>query len=64
MKEVECWCCENYKFLPDEETDNGFCILKNTRLSAYDKVCEEFIMMRGLYTRRPIPDYCINYKNK
>ncbi len=61
MKDVECWCCENYKLFIDESTDNGFCILHGTRLSAYDVVCKFFIKRCGLYTKRSIPEYCINY---
>lgn len=64
MKEVVCWCCENYKLVDLYDTDWGFCVHKNSELSGYDRVCEEFIMRRGLYTKRTVPDYCRNYKNE
>ena len=63
MSEVLCWCCENYKLI-DDNTENGFCVLQRVKVSAYDRVCEDFIKRCGLYTKRTIPDYCKNYKEK
>lgn len=67
MREVECWCCQyfvvNYK-------DNhslypiGLCSLKSKETYLTDKVCEEFILSSGLYTKRSIPNYCKKYHQK
>ena len=66
MSEVLCWCCEHYFNFDDlkiceGKIVNGTCILKKTLLSASDTVCEEFVLRRGLYTNRTIPNYCKNY---
>ena len=66
MNEVVCWCCENYRIFIDKgNMDLGICLLQKKELPIDSKVCEHFILRRGLYTKRSIPDYCINYsKNK
>ena len=64
MAEVICACCDHYLYYK-EKNDNyetALCELCNRRVSGYDKVCEDYILMKGMGTRRTIPDYCKNYK--
>ena len=59
-KVVECWCCKHFTLRDNHDT--GACALKWKIVPAHDKVCEDFVMLKGLYTNRTIPDYCKNYK--
>ncbi len=69
MSKVVCWCCE--KFVLKETTEielayskniDGKCTLKNISCTAQDKVCQDFVLRNGLFTKRTIPSYCKNYK--
>ena len=62
MNYVLCGCCDKYRVIYEDTTERGLCELCNKVVSAYDEVCSEFIMRRGYYTKRAIPDYCKNYK--
>lgn len=63
MSEVVCWYCENYRIFIDKgNMDLGICLLNKKELSIDNKVCEHFIIRSGLYTKRDIPDCCVNYK--
>ena len=62
MKFVLCYCCDHYNVVFEDTTERGLCELCNKVVSAYDEVCSEFIMRKGYYTKRVIPDYCKNYK--
>ncbi len=60
---VECWYCEHYTWF-SVNSDNSFaiCDIKNHCVSAKEKVCDQFILGKGIFTKRYIPDYCIHYK--
>ena len=64
MSVVQCWCCQNYRLIDDETVGNdiGYCILKKQCVKLEAEVCCEFILRKGLYTKRNIPDYCKNYR--
>lgn len=62
MEYVKCWCCEYY--WPYDDSGKDICLLKNTYISAFDTVCEDFLLNSGLYTNRTIPYYCVNYSDK
>ena len=62
MDFVLCYCCDHYDVVFEDTTELGLCKPCKKIASAYDDVCEQFIMRRGLYTKRAIPDYCKNYK--
>ena len=69
MAEVVCWCCENYNSLNRLMIINGafvdgYCLRYNKPCLSESNVCEEFVMRIGLFTKRTIPDYCKNYKEK
>ncbi len=57
-----CWCCEH--FVLREKTLEGGCILKWKIVPAFQIVCPEFVLNGGIFTKRKIPDYCVNYENK
>jgi len=62
-KFVECWHCEHYVWF-SLSNDNSFaiCDVKNSCVFANNKVCEQFLLGKGVHTNRDIPDYCIHYK--
>ena len=62
MDYVLCYCCKNYQLVFEDTTEQGLCKMRKSVISAYDKVCNEFVMRKGLYTKRQIPDYCKNNK--
>ena len=63
MTEVMCGNCEHYLYYKERgERLEALCDFCGRRVSAFDKVCEEFIIMQGLFTKRTIPDYCKYYK--
>ena len=66
MKEIVCWCCEHYRvYLKEGDMDLGICLLHNKELPTENRVCEDFILKFGVYTKREIPSYCKHYqKNK
>lgn len=70
MKEVICGYCKFFRGTKQELRGNhyylttGNCKLKDCEVDVEAKVCEEYIMMKGLYTNRIIPDYCKNYNQK
>lgn len=60
---VECWHCEHYVwFSVDRNNLFAICDVKNSCVIACEKVCEQFILAKGIHTKRDIPDYCIHYK--
>ncbi|MBE6788811.1 MAG: hypothetical protein E7539_04010 [Ruminococcaceae bacterium] len=62
---VKCWHCKYYKwFSDDKRNQTAICDIKNSRVSANDKVCEEFVLHQGIHTARDIPKYCRHYNNK
>lgn len=57
-----CWCCEHFDLC-----DNGFeggCKLMQKIVPAFQIVCPNFILKSGVFTKRKIPDYCVNHQNK
>ena len=63
MAEVVCGNCDHYLYYKEEENNEVvLCDFCGKRVSAYNPVCEEFVLMRGLHTVRTIPDYCKHYK--
>ncbi len=69
MKTVVCWCCEHFSARFDdsinkERITSGECKLHNTEHTPEDIVCEDFLLMQGLFTERGIPEYCKNYNGK
>ncbi|MBQ7800434.1 MAG: hypothetical protein IJ370_08060 [Oscillospiraceae bacterium] len=66
MNVVMCWCCQKYLLIDDQSIGNeiGFCELKGQRVKCDENVCCDFVLRKGLYTKRNIPDYCKNYKQK
>lgn len=67
MKNVVCWCCENFILQEDvlknkEKIIDGICLYKNSFCYSEGEVCQEFILRRGLHTNRNIPDICKKYK--
>lgn len=69
MKEVVCWCCEKFKPLDElliykKNFMNGICTYNNTLYWSDSPVCKDFILRKGLFTKRIIPDKCINYKSQ
>ncbi len=63
MREVTCSACNNYDVIYENTTDIGFCLLWRKRVLDLDRVCEEFVIRKGLHTKREIPKYCKNYHN-
>ena len=61
-KFAECWCCKH--FVLREKTLEGGCGLHWRIVSAHQVVCPDFILNDGIFIKRKIPDYCINYQNK
>ena len=61
MSEVLCWYCEYFLVNGEDGTRNGTCLKIPMMLSPYNEVCEEFIMKKGLHTKRTIPEFCKNY---
>ena len=63
---VECWHCDHYIwFSTDSNNLLALCDIKKCRVFAGKKVCEQFVLGKGIHTKRDIPDYCIHYqKNK
>lgn len=69
MKEVVCYCCEMFKPLDKlivykKDLVNGICMHTNNLCSTESPVCQDFILRKGLFTKRTIPDRCVNYKSK
>ena len=63
MAEVICGNCDHYLYYKEKESnEEALCEICGRRVSVYDTVCEEFIIMKGLHTRRTIPEYCKHYK--
>lgn len=63
MPEVICGNCDHYLYYKEEvSNEEALCDFYGRRVSAYSPVCEEFVIMRGLHTRRTIPEYCKYYK--
>ena len=66
MGNVVCWCCEYFlaefgDIKNKERITNGQCELHNTKCMPHNDVCEDFLLMQGLFTERNIPRYCKNY---
>ena len=66
MENVVCWCCEYFlaefgDIKNKEHITSGQCKLHNTKCMPNDNVCEDFLLMQGLFTKRNIPKYCKNY---
>lgn len=62
---VNCWHCEHYEwFSDDNKNQSAICRIKNTRVFAFDEVCEDFLLNEAVYTKRKIPSYCRHYKEK
>ncbi len=67
MEEVVCWCCEFFRFDDDPQDFNprGHCSIKNFPCTPNSSVCDDFVMLGGLYTKRTVPPRCKNaYKSK
>lgn len=69
MREVVCWCCEYFyaKFEDPvfrELITKEMCTYKLQICEPEDKVCENFLLYRGLFTKRTIPERCKNYYQK
>ena len=64
MSEVVCWCCDKYCVVYEHTTDIGLCLFCKRIISGNEKVCDEFIIRKGLHTKREIPAYCKNYNKK
>lgn len=67
MSEMKCWCCEHFILyenveIIDGKLTNGKCIYKNVLRYANNTVCEDFIVRKGLYSKRTIPSHCKNYR--
>ena len=62
MNVVLCWCCDYFIAPFEDTTEIGVCKLNKKIICSRDKVCEEFIIHRGLHTEREIPEYCKNRK--
>lgn len=60
MAKVLCQSCEYYWAYGEDNAE--ICLLKDTDISAFDEVCENFLLNIGLHTTRTIPEHCINYK--
>ena len=66
MKEVMCSQCEYFvvDYIDENMQNNiivrGECVKKHDIVSVTDKVCEEFLLAKGVYTQKIIPDYCKN----
>lgn len=63
MAKVVCWCCDYYMPTNDDCTE-GACSKTFSIKCANDTVCEEFLIRRGLHTKRDIPAYCKNYSKR
>ena len=63
MREVTCSACNNYDVIYEHTTDMGFCLLRKGIVLDLDRVCEEFVIRKGLHTKREIPAHCKNYHN-
>ena len=62
---VECWHCENYEwFSACSNNLLAICKIKKECVLAGGRVCERFVLGKGIFTKREIPDYCINYNKK
>lgn len=61
MREVTCSACDNYCVVYEDITDLGLCLIRKKKVLDLDKVREDFIIRRGLHTKREIPSYCKNY---
>lgn len=68
MREVLCWCCEHFTLSDNELSEffkksaTGICCLTGLEIPVYNRVCENFIINKGLHTKRTIPKYCRNYQ--
>ena len=64
MPNVVCWCCQHYKTDAETEPDLriGMCLQKIRVCLAFSEVCQDFLLTKGLYTKRIIPDHCKNYR--
>ena len=58
MADVMCWCCEYFSWV--DNTNYGTCRFRKATRKVHDKVCEDFLILSGLYTQKTIPDYCKN----
>ncbi len=68
MNEVVCWCCEYFVLLENAKTHNeifaaGKCKNKGVFCHSGDRVCEDFVLRKGLHTVRTIPTFCKNNNN-
>ena len=64
-KTVECWHCENYVWFSVESNNLlAVCKIRNECVLACGEVCEQFVLRKGIFTEREVPDYCINYNKK
>lgn len=62
---VQCWHCVHYIwFSVNDDNSSAICEIKKQCVSAKEKVCEQFILGKGIYTQKTIPDYCTHYKTK
>lgn len=63
MAEVVCGNCNHYLYYKEKESyEEALCYFCGKRVSINNTVCGEFIIMRGMHTRRTIPEYCKHYK--
>jgi len=62
MTEVPCGYCEHFKAISEElqECKIGRCDLKNLQVAINGRVCEDFFLASGIYTKKTIPEYCKN----
>ena len=62
-KYVECWHCENYICLSvDDNNLIAICKIRNEYVLACGRVCDQFVLKKGTFTKCEIPNYCINHK--
>ncbi len=61
---VKCGHCIHYIWFSVND-DNSFAVCDLTKecVSANRKVCEKFILGKGIHTKKAIPDYCTYYYN-
>jgi len=66
MNEVPCGYCEHFKEPKEEKFRNhyyvvsGVCAKTKKEVKVEGKVCKDFSLMKGVATRRKVPDYCVN----